>query len=266
MAIGIITGSGTHALPSFEDADTRERDTPWGAATVTAGRFAGVEVLHVSRHGEGHARLSNHVRFRANAWALQEAGVTAVVACTACGALDPTLDLGSLVIFDDLHFLSNRLPEGDLCTFFTAPGDPARGHWILAAPFAETVRRALIEGARAAGRPARETGCYGHVDGPRFNTVAEIRQLREAGVVAVSQTGGPETVLFGELEVPYALMGFATDYANGVMPAAATPVAELIRLMGESTEAFAAVLRAVVGALATERPGAPGTVYRFEQS
>ena len=84
----------------------------------------------------------------------------------------------------------------------------------------------------AAGRPcAPDGGCYGHVDGPRFNTPAEIAQLAACGVVAVSQTGGPETVLCGELELPFALVGFVTDYANEVVPGEPTPVATLIKLM-----------------------------------
>ena len=77
----------------------------------------------------------------------------------------------------------------------------------------------------------RDGGCYGHVDGPRFNTRAEIRMLQAAGVTAVSQTAGPETVLCGEAELPYALLGYATDYANGVTPEP-TPVEELVRLIG----------------------------------
>jgi purine nucleoside phosphorylase len=73
--------------------------------------------------------------------------------------------------------------------------------------------------------------------------------LRACGVTAVSQTAGPETVLAGEANVPYALLGYATDYANGVSEEP-TPVEELIRLVGESTGALAAVLSAAVPRLA----------------
>src|SRR5438445_4810090 len=104
MAIGIITGSGTYALPDFDDAAQVDVHTPFGTALVTQGTFAGVPVLHVSRHGPGHARLSNQVSHRANVFAMRELGATAVVGCTACGALDPTVPLGSLIVFDDLHF------------------------------------------------------------------------------------------------------------------------------------------------------------------
>ncbi len=189
-----------------------------------------------------------------------------MVGCTACGAVDPSLELGSLVVFDDLHFISNRLSDGALCTFFGEPGDRDRGHWILhGGPFSDGIRRALLQSAAAAGHRARDGGVYGHVDGPRFNTPTEIAQLAGCGVVAVSQTGGPETVLCGELELPYGLIGFVTDYANEVRPGAPTPVAQLIELMGRSQSIFAEVLRGALTQLGSTPPDPAGTVYRFEQ-
>jgi purine nucleoside phosphorylase len=265
MSIGIITGSGTHALPGFENPESVELETPFGPTSLTRGRYAGVDAVHVSRHGAGHARLSNQVTHRPNVWALKELGVTAVIGCTACGAVDPSLALGSLVVFDDLHYISNRLPDGSLCSFFVEPGDPRRGHWILhGGPFSPGIRSILLESARQAGHDARDGGAYGHVDGPRFNTPTEVAQLARSGVVAVSQTGGPETVLCGELELPYALMGYATDYANEVKPGEPTPVSTLIELMGRSTAAFADVLRGALPALTGTPPSPAGTVYRFE--
>jgi purine nucleoside phosphorylase len=266
MPIGIVTGSGTYALPSFEEADAREVDTPWGPVALTFGRFAGVDAVHCSRHGDGHVRLSNHVTHRANVWALKDAGASCVVGCTACGAVDPTVPLGSLIVFDDLHFLVNRLPGGEVCTFFDQPGDERRAHWIYnGSPFSAEVRAALVQGAGEAGVEARDGGCYGHVDGPRFNTPAEIRALAACGVTAVSQTGGPETVLCGELELPYALVGFATDYANDVKPGEPTPVSQLSELMSRSTGVFSSVLAAAVPRLATASPTVPGVVFRLHQ-
>jgi 5'-methylthioadenosine phosphorylase len=241
-------------------------DTPFGPASVTPGRYGGIDVLHVSRHGAGHVRLSNQLNHRAYIWALKDLGATAVISCTACGAVDPALELGSLVVFDDLHFISNRLPDGSPCTFFTQPGDPARAHWILhGGPFSEGVREALLVAVSDGDHPARTRGTYGHVDGPRFNTPTEIAQLASCGVAAVSQTAGPETVLCGELELPYGLIGYVTDYANEVKPGERTPVATMFELMARSTGIFADVIRRAVVPLAGQRPVAAGTVYRFEQ-
>jgi len=251
MAIGIITGSGTYALPGLEAAGAEEVATPFGPARVAAGGIDGVDVLHVSRHGEGHRRLSSQVTHQANIWALRERGAKAILAVTVCGALDRGVELGSLIVFDDLFFLSNRLPDGSLCTLHTEPGAPGRGHWIFDRPFHPALRRALLESASEAGHPVRDGGCYGHVDGPRFNTRTEIRMLQQAGVTALSQTAGPEVVLTGEAGVPYALIGYATDYANGVS-AEPTPVEELIRLVAASTASFARVLGAALPRIATD--------------
>jgi purine nucleoside phosphorylase len=264
--IGIITGSGTHALPEFEVAEQLTVPTPFGDAPLRRGRYGGVDVVHVSRHGAGHVRLSNHVTHRANIWALRELGATAVIGCTACGAVEASLTLGSLVVFHDLHFIANRLPDGSLCTFSLEPGDPTRSHWILhGGPFSEELRQALAAAAAAAGHEVREQGTYGHVDGPRFNTPAEIAQLASCGVAAVSQTGGPETVLCGELELPFALLGFVTDYANEVRPGEPTSVETLTSLMSRSSAVFADVLRGALARIGETPPTAAGTVFRLEQ-
>jgi purine nucleoside phosphorylase len=267
MSVGIITGSGTHALPEFEGSEPQTVVTPYGEAAVTRGSFAGMDAVHVSRHGAGHVRLSNHVNHRANIWALKELGTSAVIGCTACGAVDPSLELGELIVFDDLHFPVNRLPDGTICSFFTESGDPSRGHWILhGGPYSGELRAALVAAAADTGHPARDGGVYGHVDGPRFNTPTEIAQLAACGITAVSQTAGPETVLCGELELPFALIGFATDYANEVKPGEPTPVATLIELMGRSTSIFADVLAGSLPRIVASGATAAGTVYRFDQS
>ncbi len=266
MSLGIITGSGTYALPNFEEAQQVNVETPFGPATLTRGSYSGTDALHVSRHGAGHVRLSNQVTHRENIWALKELGATGVIGCTACGAVDASVELGSLIVFDDLHFISNRLPDGSLCTFFLEPGDRMRGHWILhGGPFSSDIRAALLEAAGRAGHPVRDGGTYGYVEGPRFNTPTEVAQLASCGVVAVSQTAGPEAVLCGELELPYALIGYATDYANEVRPGEPTPVATLIDLMGRSTNTFSEVLRGALPALTRSQPSTAGTMFRLEQ-
>jgi len=265
MAVGIITGSGAYSLPGFDNVRAVSVTTPHGDVEVNEGEWGGADVLHIARHGAGHERLSNLVNHRAHVWALRERGAAAVVGLTACGACDPTLELGSLVIFDDLYFPSNRLPDGTLCTFFDAPGDPDRSHWVLhGSPYSPGLSELLADAAAASELSFQLGGIYGHVVGPRFTTPSEIAALADRGVAAVSQTGGPETVLCGELALPYALVGFVTDYANEVMPGEPTPVAKLVELLGRAPEQFSALLREAlprIGA-ADPPPTAAGTVLR----
>jgi 5'-methylthioadenosine phosphorylase len=263
MRIGIITGSGTYALPGFEDAEPGEVMTEFGTAFVTEGRFAEHDVLHVSRHLPGHPRLSHQVTHQANIAALRDRGAEAILAVTVCGAVDRAVELGTLIVFDDLHFLANRLPDGSICTLHVEPGRPGRAHWVYESPFSAPLRQALLAGAAEAGLAARDGGCYGHVDGPRFNTRTEIRMLAQCGVTAVSQTAGPEIVLAGEASIPYALVGYATDYANGVHPEP-TPVDELMRLIQASPAAFAATLTAALPRVAAAALEPVGTHLRFD--
>ena len=66
------------------------------------------------------------------------------------------------------------------------------------------------------------------------------------------------------MEIPYALLGYATDYANGVKPDEPTPVEELVRLVGESTGTFARVLTAAVPRIAQADLEPVGTHFRFD--
>lgn len=269
MTVGVISGSGSYNWPGLGERRPREIQTPYGTAQITEGTLAGVAVAHLSRHGPGHARLSHQVTHRANLAALRQAGVDRLIALTVCGAVDPSLAPGSLVVFDDLYFPSNRLPDGAICSWYDEPGAAGRGHWIFDRPFSEPIREALLSaaggtGSAAAGRagvPVRDGGCYGHVDGPRFNSRAEIAALAGVGVSAVSQTAGPEVVLAGEAELPMALLGFVTDYANGVA-VEPEPVDALRQRMAASTAILAEVVEKALPVLATATPA--GIVYRFD--
>jgi 5'-methylthioadenosine phosphorylase len=261
VRVGIVSGSGTAEIPGMLRTTRTTLATTHGPADITTGTLAGVDVVHISRHGEGHIRLSNNVNHRANVSALLESRVDCLVSLTVCGAVDPDLALGSLVVFDDLYYPSNRLPDGTLCTWYQEAGQSGRGHWIFDRPFSEEIRSRLIDAALCGGLSLESGGCYGHVDGPRFNTRAEIAAQAAAGVVAVSQTAGPEVVLAAEAELPMALVGYLTDYANGVK-AEPEPVEALLQRIAASTEVFATLLKAVLPTL--DRVGRVGTVHRFE--
>jgi 5'-methylthioadenosine phosphorylase len=252
--VGLITGSGAYEWPDLAGVPAVPVTTAWGTVEVTEGQVAGVDVVHLSRHGAGHARLSNHVDHRANLRALLDLGVDRLLSLTVCGSLDPAVPAGSVVVPEDLYFPANRLPDGSLCTWYAEPGAAGRGHWVPDEVFSEPLRRALCDAAAAAGTPAAG-GCYGHVDGPRFNTRAEHAALTAAGVTAVSQTAGPEVVLAGEAELPVALLCYIT---NGIEP---EPDGMLLQRVAASRDVLAAV---VVGALPhLGAPRAGGVVHRF---
>lgn len=261
MRLGII--GGTNADFDFEWGGELTVDTPFGDVQVACGRVpgCGIEVRFIRRHGRDHERLSSLVEHRGNVLALRETGCSAILGTTVCGVIDPEQPLATAIVFDDLYFPDNRLPDGSLCSFFTQIAQPERGHYIFGSPFSASMREALVASATTGGVAVRDGGTYAYSAGPRFNTGCEIAAMRAAGACAVSQTAGPEAVLAGELELPYALLGFGVDYANGVS-AEPTPIDLLDANIAASKQAFQAIVTRAAQRLA--EAAFEGFVYRFE--
>ncbi len=232
--VGIITGSGIYELPGGRES--RVVEGRFGNAEVSIFRVGPWTVGSISRHQRGHRHLPHTIPHQANIEALKRLGARAVLATTVVGAVDPGVPLGRPILFDDLFFPNNVLPDGSACTVFTEPGEPARGHLIWDEPFAPRLRRRLEFAARDLGLEATVGGVYGHTNGPRFESRAEIRWLGAAGVTAVSQTCGPEAVLAGELELPYALVGFPVNHSIAISQAPTPRNSSISSLVGKSKE------------------------------
>ena len=258
--VGIITGSGIYELP--EGRGSRVVESRFGKAEVSIFRAGPWTVGSISRHQKNHEHLPHTIPHRANLVALKQLGARAVLATTVVGAVDPGVRLGRPVLFDDLFFPTNLLPNGAECTIFTEPGDPIRGHLIWDEPFAPRLRRKLELATEDLGLEAAVGGVYGHTNGPRFESRAEIRWLGAAGVTAVSQTSGPEAVLAGELELPYALVGFPVNYATGVSHSRREELDELLGLSAEVLPRV--VLRTVETLEEGDLTFDHGYVYRVE--
>lgn len=265
MRLGLITGTGLE-LP-LADVVESSLETPYGHCAVERGLLQGCEALLVRRHGRGHEWLSSRVGHRQNIWALREQGAQAIVATTVCGVVDPLTSLAQLLLFDDLFFPDNRLPNGGPCTYFDRAGDPERGHLLLGSPFSTALRALVRRSALSAGLSLIDGGIYAYSLGPRFNSRAEIAWLRSLRACAVSQTAGPEAVLAGELEIPYCLVGFGIDYANGaVSPPTSVDqlVANLDRSKGQLESLLAAVAEQAAGVDPMVLDTAP--IYRIQPS
>lgn len=258
ISIGVITGSGTYEMPVKSEPHTVE--TRFGEAEVAVFEHGGWKVGAIARHGKGHHHLPHTISHRANLSALGELGAKAILATTSVGAVDGTP--GRAIIFDDLYFPENRLPNGEPCTMFTEPGEPGRGHLIASEPFSPKLREKMKLAADGLGIEADVGGVYAHTNGPRFETATEIRALKNLGVSGVSMTCGPEAILAGELEIPYALAAFPVNHATGL--AEPEPKEELDRLLALSAETLPKLLLETIelleeGDLSFEH----GYVYRF---
>lgn len=254
--LAVISGSGFYDFPGLEDPREQTIATSFGKASVCVGHVRGRRIAFITRHGLGHTHLPNMINFRANLSALKKLDAKAIISTTICGVLDRSLPLAKPVVFSDLYFPDNRLPDGEICSVFKEAGTPHRGHFIFDNPFSDELRQQLID---ASENPTKDA-VYAHVNGPRFNTKPEIRALQRHASF-VSQTAGPEVVLAGELEIPIALLGIGVDYANGVSDVP-TPI-EVLRLnLINSKGIFLSILKNLIQNF--KEPRFTGFIYRFD--
>ena len=214
--VGIIGGSGLLNLAGLEDVHRKVARTPWGqtSGALSFGRLAGVPVVFLARHGYGHTIAPHDINYRANVWALREAGVKALIACSAVGGIRDDLLPGTLVVPDQIIDYT----WGRAVSYFSGEDQPVV-HIDFSHPYDATLRRSLIEAAQAVGQPLATDGCYGCTQGPRLETLAEVRRYRRDGCDMLGMTAMPAAALARPLDLPYALLAPLAHRAAG-LPAA----------------------------------------------
>lgn len=210
--LGIIGGTGLDELETLAGRREERVDTPYGppSAPLVHGRLGGARVVFLARHGAAHRLAPHEINYRANLWALRDAGVGAVAAIAAVGGIAERPAPGGLVVPDQLIDYT----WGRAATFFEGPR-AAVEHVDFTWPYTPALRARLLEAAARAGVEARDGGCYGATQGPRLETAAEIRRLERDGCTLVGMTGMPEAALARELGLDYACCAVVANRAAG---------------------------------------------------
>jgi 5'-methylthioadenosine phosphorylase len=207
--IGLIGGTGLgRALRGEIAGEGREVETPFGppSAPIVRGRWHGVEIAFLPRHGVHHTLCPSAVPYRANIYALKALGVTHILASGATGSLREELRPRDLVIPDQVIDRTVRRAA----TFFDAPGVVA--HVEFSEPFCPSLRASLIAAGTGIDVTIHEDGTYVCMEGPAFSTVAESRMHRAWGGDLIGMTCMPEAKLAREAQICYALIALPTDY------------------------------------------------------
>ncbi len=213
MSWGIIGGTGLNQIPGLELLGREVVSTPWGepSAPLVRGRLQGREVVFLARHGEPHRIPPHRVNYRANLWALQAVGVSRIVAVNAVGGIDAVMPPGHFCVPDDLIDYT----WGRDMTYF-ADELEAVTHIDFTRPYSTSVREALLDALQAVNAAHSATGVYAATQGPRLETAAEVRRLRQDGCHIVGMTGMPEATLARELNLEYACLALVVNAAAGM--------------------------------------------------
>jgi 5'-methylthioadenosine phosphorylase len=209
LKIGIIGGSGLEDPQILSNVTSTDVDTPYGKPTapLISGTIHSKEVVLISRHGQQHQYSPTEVNYRANIFALKEAGVTHILATTACGSLKEEIGRGHFVILDQfIDFTKHRINT------FAHSFKEGIVHAPMANPFNETLRALLFNTTQELNLPAHPSGTVITIEGPRFSTKAESKMFKQWGADVINMSVATEAALANEMQIPYAAIAMSTDY------------------------------------------------------
>lgn len=196
-------------------ADAREMTvpTPWGDARITVGTLGQHLVAGWMRYGPQRQTASHRINVRASLWALRELGVERIVSQNAIGSVNPMLQPGDVVISDDFIDLTKSRP---LTLYDTDES------WVrvdMTEPFCAEIRRSLVAATRQVFGRAQDGGTFICVEGPRFETPAEIRMYHQWGADIIGTPLVPEVVFAREAGMCFASIAPIINYGAGLAPA-----------------------------------------------
>lgn len=215
MVTAIIGGTGLTSLEGLVIREEKHFATPYGdtSAPLQFGVFEGANgggksVVFLARHGKQHSLPPHLVNYRANLWALKQAGVQQIIAVNAVGSINPAMPAEALVIpHQIIDYTWGRESS------YSEPGKVI--HIDFSYPYSERMRKHLQATAQRLGLEVHALGVYGATQGPRLETAAEIDRMDRDGCDIVGMTGMPEACLARELELEYACLSLVVNMAAG---------------------------------------------------
>jgi 5'-methylthioadenosine phosphorylase len=251
--IGVIGGSGLYGVKELQPIEEVCLSTPFGAPSdaVMIGRWNGVTVAFLPRHGRGHRIIPSHINARANIFALKTLGVEWLISVSAVGSMREAIVPGEVVIPDQFFDRTVARPS----TFFE---DGIAAHISFAEPVCAELSGILYAAAERAGAHVHHGGTYLCIEGPQFSTKAESRIYRQWGVDVIGMTNIPEAKLAREAEMSYATLALVTDYDCWHETEEAVSVENIVRILQQNV----AMAQRIIGEALPQIPVDRGSPYR----
>jgi len=240
--LGIIGGSGIYDLPGLENAREEAIKSPWGepSAPLRRGEMAGLPIVFLPRHGPGHALSPSDINYRANIDVLKRAGVTDLVALSACGSFKEELPPGTFVLVDQFV---DRTHKREISFF----GKGCVAHVSMAHPVSPLLAAHLAAAAEAEGIAFARGGTYLCMEGPQFSSLAESLTYKAQGYSVIGMTNMPEAKLAREAELCYASVAMVTDFDCWHPAHDAVTVQDIIRVLNSNAEKAKALVARLAG-------------------
>jgi 5'-methylthioadenosine phosphorylase len=229
--LGVIGGSGIYDLPGLENVRETRIASPWGepSAALRIGEIAGLPIVFLPRHDQGHRLSPSDINYRANIDVLKRAGVTDLVSLSACGSFKEELAPGTFVLVDQFIDRTHKRES----SFF---GKGCVAHVSMAHPVSPRLRIHIAQAAEDAEIPLASVGTYVCMEGPQFSTLAESLMYKGLGCSVIGMTNMPEAKLAREAEICYATVAMVTDFDCWHPDHDAVTVQDIIKVLQANAE------------------------------
>jgi 5'-methylthioadenosine phosphorylase len=199
MKVAFISGTSIVNSTLFSEWEVRKVETNHGTVTY---KTRGDHVL-INRHGYGVPLPPHTINYRANIAALAALGCRDIVSLNSVGSLKKELPPGTFVSCSDYV----GLQQGP-ATFFDTElkgGAPGIANNLIPRLVGELAPEFMIQTGKV----------YVQMRGPRFETKAEIRIVKDWGDV-IGMTAAHEADLCTEAGLNYNSLALIDNYANGL--------------------------------------------------
>lgn len=245
-AVGLVLGSGLGGFSDllkesvsfgYGEIGLPESTVPGHAGRLHLGRLGGVDIAVAQ--GRVHLYEGRSAREAAATVRLfHEMGIGTVVLTNAAGIVNANLKPGCWMLVSDHLNLARQSPltgRADFIDQSEVYSPELRG--LLRAESLELIGTRLPEGV------------YAWVNGPEYETPAEIRMLRALGADAVGMSTVPETIQARALGMHVAALSCLTNYGAGL---SATPLSheEVMEVDQTAAQELFALLENTIPAMA----------------
>ncbi len=212
MKLAIIGGSLLGKMQDLTSVAEERIKTPFGqpSDTFISGTIGDVEVVYFNRHGSSHHLAPHQINYRANMFVLKILEVTDVIAVTAVGGITDKMSPMAWVVPDQIIDYS----YGRMQTYNDG-NDKEVKHIDFSYPFEPGLREKLQKAVEMENMQCISQATYGVTQGPRLETIAEIKRMQNDGCDIVGMTAMPEAALARELDMNYATLSLVVNWAAG---------------------------------------------------
>lgn len=195
----IIIGRNLKKMDFFNKLELKKLNTPYGEVNY----YQLKNCVFIPRHGLKENIPPHKINHLANIYGLKNLGIRYIFSFNSVGSLEKEIKPGEFLIPSD--YIDFHPP-----TFYEKEAK------FITPELSSKLRRILIDILRKLKIKFKDGGIYFQTRGPRLETKAEIKLIKNFADV-VGMTMASEATLANELELEYASLCFIDNYAHGII-------------------------------------------------